>query len=348
METVLGSTVAEGVRPGFFRRIAPAVGLFFLSPFVAEFLLGNISVSQFGAILFVAPMYGGGALLIREVTRGSGRGWPTMLVLALAYAVVEEGLVTQTLFNPSYFGLDLLRPAAVPVLGIGAWWTLFVLTLHVVWSMGASIALTEALVPARGSSPWLGRFGRTVAAALFVLGAAFNFFGTYSSEHFLASAVQLVSALAVVVVLALLAFRIGRRPGAALAGSAPSPWLVGLFALATSSIFMGLNLLAPRGWRTVACYLVLYALAIGAVTVWSRRTGWTAAHRLALAAGALLTYAWYGFPGTPVVGATGTTDLIGNTVFAAVALLLLGAAVARVRAFEARPHPAGTPQQATG
>lgn len=45
------------------------------------------------------------------------------------------------------------------------------------------------------------------------------------------------------------------------------------------------------------------------------RMGRPGRHRLALAAGATLTYAWHSFPQKPVVSASATIDLIGNTVF---------------------------------
>src|ERR1700754_3872680 len=96
-----------------FRRIAPAIGLFFLSPLVGEFLLGNVAIDALPGGL-MAPMYGGGAVLVREAARRAGKGWPTIFLLALAYAVIEEGLVCQTLFNPSYFGFNLLREAYIP------------------------------------------------------------------------------------------------------------------------------------------------------------------------------------------------------------------------------------------
>ncbi|MGH3813749.1 MAG: hypothetical protein ACRDUV_15065 [Pseudonocardiaceae bacterium] len=35
-------------------------------------------MSEFSSVLFLAPLYGGGAVVVREVTRRSGRGWPTM------------------------------------------------------------------------------------------------------------------------------------------------------------------------------------------------------------------------------------------------------------------------------
>ena len=41
------------------RRVAPAIGLFFLSPFVGEFLLGNVAIDALPIGLVMAPMYGG-------------------------------------------------------------------------------------------------------------------------------------------------------------------------------------------------------------------------------------------------------------------------------------------------
>lgn len=131
------------------RRIAPAIGLFFLSPFVGEFLLGNVALDALPIGLIMAPMYGGGAVLIREVARRANRGWPTIILLAIAYGAIEEGLACQTLFNPSYFGFSLLHEGYIRPLGMGAWWTLFVLTLHTVWSISVPIAIIESLVPAR-------------------------------------------------------------------------------------------------------------------------------------------------------------------------------------------------------
>jgi hypothetical protein len=58
-----------------WRRVAPAVGLFLLAPLVGEYLLGNLSIRDIVALLFLAPMYGGGALLIREVA--PYRSWRT-------------------------------------------------------------------------------------------------------------------------------------------------------------------------------------------------------------------------------------------------------------------------------
>src|SRR3954468_19072547 len=113
------------------KKALPAACLFVMSPLIAEFLPGNMPLNMLGALSVLAPMYGGGALLIRESVRRSHRGWPSIFILALSYGVLEEGIIMQSLFNPNFLGLNqhLLQPAYITTLGMGAWWTLFVLTL---------------------------------------------------------------------------------------------------------------------------------------------------------------------------------------------------------------------------
>jgi hypothetical protein len=311
------------------RRIRPAITLFLLAPLVAEFLLGNLPIILLPALLILAPMYGGGALLIREVARRAGRGWPTILVLALAYAVFEEAFTTQTLFNPNYLGLHLrlLEPAYIPALGMGGWWTVFVLTLHTVWSISVSIALAEALVPDRRTTPWLGRPGLAVTSLLFAFGAVASTLLTLRGDRFYASVAQLAGAALVCVVLIVAAFRLPRASSARTAGWVPGPWLVGAGALAAGSGF----LLIPNrwGWGAVGAYLALDLLVIVPVSLWSHRAGWDGRHLLALAGGAALAYAWHAFLETPAVGQSGMVDRVGNAVFAIALVALLGMAARR-------------------
>src|SRR5687768_8804677 len=112
-----------------FKRLAPVLGLFFLAPLVAEFLLGNISIDALYLMPYFLTLYGGGAVLVREIARRTGRGWPAIVLLALVYALIEEGFVTQSLFAPTYFGFDLIGNAHIAPLGIGGWWTIYVLSL---------------------------------------------------------------------------------------------------------------------------------------------------------------------------------------------------------------------------
>jgi len=276
-------------------------------------------------------MYGGGALLIREVVRRTGRGWPCILTLAFAYAIFEEAFTTQTLFNPNYLHLNLglLKPAYIPALGIGMWWTVFVLTLHTVWSVSVSIGLVEALVPKRANQPWLGRPGLIVTAALFVLGAVISTRFALKSDPFLASRAQFTwSAIACLAVI-VLAFRLPRTTTVQPSGNAaaPSPWVVGAAALVAGSIF----LVTPRewAWRAVGIYLVLDVAMIAAVYLWSQRARWDGRHRLALAGGAALAYAWHAFLQAPVVPSSAVVNRISNAVFALALIVLLVIAARR-------------------
>jgi hypothetical protein len=309
-------------------RGAPAIGLFLLAPLVAEFLLGNLPITLLGALVVLAPMYGGGALIIREATRRAHRGWPTIVVLALAYAVVEEAFTTQTLFNPDYLklGLRLLEPAHIPRLGIGGWWTIYVLTLHTVWSVSTSVALAEAAVPDRSTTPWLGPTGLFVTAALFALGLVMTTLITLKDDPFVATISQFGGAALIVLVLVVVAFRLPPLRHAGVPGPVPGPRLVGAVALASGSAF----LLVPQGWGwgAVAAYLGLDAIVIAAVARWSSRAAWCGRHRLALAGGAALAYAWHAFPQKPVMS-NSPADIVGNTIFALGTVALIAVAARR-------------------
>jgi hypothetical protein len=327
------------------RRVLPAVGLFFLAPLTAEFLLGNIPITALYLLPMFALLYGSGAILIREVARRRGWGWPTMVTWALAYGVLEEGVTTQSLFNPDYAGQHLLRAGYVHALGMGVPWTLFVLTLHTVWSISVPIAITETVARSGPTRPWLRRPGLTVTIVLFAVGVVATTAVSIGMDPFVASTGQFVGtgiAIFVLVALgALLGVR-GHAPRTELTRSAPNPWLLGAGSLAASSAFMLLSLgsgLDP--WVSVAIDLVLYAAAVLVIRYCSRLRGFGAAHRLALAGGALLTYAWHAFPEGPVLPASHAADLTGNAVFAAGAVALLVVAVLRLRS--GSPAPAEAP-----
>ena len=153
-------------------RLAAVVLLLVLTPLIAEYLLGNLPTSVLSYLPGLMLLYGAGAVFIRELVRRTGRGWPSLILLATAYGLLEEGVVTQSLFNPNYASLRLLDYGFVPSLGIGLPWTVYVTILHVVWSIAVPIGLVEALFPGRRTTPWLGRIGFGVIGVLFAVGVA--------------------------------------------------------------------------------------------------------------------------------------------------------------------------------
>jgi hypothetical protein len=323
-----------GAMGSFIKRIAPAIALFFLSPLIAEYLLGDFPLTQIGLLLILAPFYGGGAILIREIARRTGRGWPTIITLALAYGIFEEAFTTQTLFNPDYLGLHLhlLDPAFMPALGVSLWWTTFVLTLHTVWSISVPIAIMEALVPRRAHTPWLKGLGLGIVTVLFILVACMMTVHSIQSDshHFMASRTQFVVSAVCCIVVAVAAFLLPHRGEQQLPGNPPSPWITGAMSLAACSIF----LVVPRtwAWGAVAIYLALDLLIVGAASSWSRLKGWNGLHVLSLAGGAAMAYAWHGFIQQPVAGKADATMRIGNAILALGTILLLYAAARRTSA----------------
>jgi hypothetical protein len=310
------------------RRLLPVAGLFLLSPFVGEFLLGNVPSTELLALPFLAPMYGGGALLVREIARRTGRGWPAMLLLAAAYGTLEAGLIDQSLFNPPE--LEGVTPGAyVPALGFSAANALAFVGGHVIWSIGAPIAIVESFVPAKErEAPWLGRIGLAVVALIYLGGSWLIFDEIHSTEGFLASPGQLIGVAAVAAMFVVLAFVLPkRRP--AIDRTAPKWWLVGVLALGVSSAYV----LRPESWLGVVLGLAALAVSAYVLDRWSRCAGWGAPHRLAVASGLLLTYAWLGFVLNDLYGRAPSTYVPGQIALSlcAIALLAWAALVVRSR-----------------
>ncbi|WP_051165665.1 hypothetical protein [Amycolatopsis orientalis] len=304
-----------------FRKTAVAA-LAALSPFFAEFLLGDQYLSgppQAGRQLVMFAMfvtlYGAGAVLIREAARRMNRGWPTIIALALAYGVAEEGLLTQTLFNPHYLDLDLLKPAYVPWLGIGGQWTVYVLTLHVVWSIATPIAIAEAFF---GRTSWLRRPGLWAWSGVLAIGCAATFFVSYQMRHFLASPAQLVGAFLVAAVLVFGTLRRTVTPKP-VRGNGWLGFAVGAIASTLFQVVMQKSLLPP--WPNVVVMLALEA----AVVAYAIRVRPPA---ISLAAGATVTYGWVGLLSAVNAGFAATVE---QAVLVAVALALVVAAGSRRR-----------------
>ncbi|GAA3226458.1 hypothetical protein [Nonomuraea helvata] len=141
---------------------------------------------------------------------------------------------------------------------------------------------------------------------------------------------QLVSIVVIVVLLVVAAFRLPRRRSAA--GRAPSPWLVLGATLLAGAVFELQTVIDGLPvWVTIVSLVVAEAGMGWLALTWSAREGWDGRHRMALAGGALLTYAWHAFLSHPVVPSSAVLDLVSHVVFGLAALALLLVAVQRVK-----------------
>jgi len=310
----------------------------------------------------IAPMYGGGALLIREISCRTGRGWPAVFLLGAAYGVIEGGLVDQSLFNLNFRGVPSFPEMVIPLLGIDAYNTQAFVTGHAVWSIAVPIALTGMLWPDSRNTPCLGNVGLAVCAALYAAGCWVVFRMIYETEPFIAGPRQRLGALAAALALIVAAFLTGKRPrssepgraasaasAAGPASSVPVPESVAAadpdavtdpdtaagssqrrvprpWVLGIGSFAAaGLFMLRSESWSGVVFGFALIVLAAALVLQWSRRPGWNIRHEFALTAGAVLTYAWLGFVLTMILRPDDGWAWLGNGLFAlmAVGLLLL-------------------------
>ena len=309
------------------RNVGAAICLFFLAPLVAEYLLGDIPLSNLGAMVALAPMYGGGALLIRELVRRTRRGWPTFLLLALAYAAMEEALLTQSLFNPHFMGFDLLGYGYIPALGTALPWLIYVLGIHVIWSMAVPIGLTEALFPESEPKPWLGRIGLGVAVLLLIAGGIAVALFQRHSDPFRNSPIQNAVSLLLIALLVIAAFRLPRPAPATSPQPAPAASVGPAAALLGSTLLLVYSLGKGRAWpwpATASAELIAVGLLI-LLFWWSTRIRtWTPMTAWGAAAGGVLVYAAYGYVIQHAFGHD--YDMIGHSVLVGLFVLLtLGA-----------------------
>lgn len=320
------------------RRYLPVLSLFLLSPLVAEILFGATPLSRLYTIVLARPLYGGGAVLVRELARRRDAGWARVALLGAAYAVVEEGLALESMFNPDLFDAGKLGARA---LGVNWVWCEWTVGYHVVVSMTVPILLAETLFPERRREPWLGRIGTTVAGALAALGALAlgAIFRNFVAPAFRLDAAHTAVAAVLALLVAAVALFVPRRPEAPahapVTRPAPSPWLVGVTVATAAAAWFGLlHLPAPlrEGALVLAPMLVALVVAGTAMSLlraWSAPgRAWTDVHRIAAAIGVVAVIALYGFF---FVTAAVRTDRIFQGAASAVALALL-ALFARARA----------------
>lgn len=313
-----------------------------LTPLVAELALGSTPVRMAWLVLLWTPVYGAGVLLIRELVARRGRGWPSILVLAVAYELVEDGIGLQALTSPHLY--DAASWGA-RVLGVNLPYLEANLVYHAVFTVCVPIALTNLLFPAHRGRPYLGVPGTVVTAVVAVLGVGLlrtvslsEDAGYQAPVAFQAGVAVLVTALGVVALFVL------PRPRAsgAVAARVPSRTALVVGSGLATLVFVGLSFPLPgarqpaftEGW---AVLVPMAVVAVGAAVCAryllrvAATPGWTPRHTLALVGGALVAHSVAGL----VVMASTPVDRVGLgviIVLTVVGLLLVDRKL--------HPHPA--------
>lgn len=139
------------------KRIPPTLALFIIAPVFGELFSGSAPLNEFVnpiTFLTLALLYGCGAIIVRELVIRWEKGWPSLLLLGLAYGIYEEGLLVQSFFDPTWMDLGTLAVYG-RVAGVNWVWTEHLMLFHALISIAASIIFVEMLYPTRRRERWV-------------------------------------------------------------------------------------------------------------------------------------------------------------------------------------------------
>ncbi len=142
---------------GFRMKVPPALVLFFLSPAIAELLLGSSPPSEFFSpfsLLLLCSLYGSGALIVRELKIRWNKGFVSMFVLGAAYGIIEEGLMVKSFFDPGWMDIGVLGVYG-RWLGVNWVWAEWLTIYHAIFSIAIPITLVELAYPETKGNSWL-------------------------------------------------------------------------------------------------------------------------------------------------------------------------------------------------
>ena len=142
------------------KRIPPAWFLFFFAPLAAEYVTGSSPYLNPFVLLANLLLYGPGALMIRELKVRWRKGWLAIFILAVAYVVAEEGLMLNTLFDPT-------KNTTGRLWGVNWVWTAGMVVVHSLVSIFAPILLAEATYHEKADEGWVKPGTLYILLALF-------------------------------------------------------------------------------------------------------------------------------------------------------------------------------------
>ncbi|WP_181275737.1 hypothetical protein [Brevibacterium oceani] len=310
-----------------------------LTPLIAELSLGSTPITLAWFVILWVPVYGAGVLLIRELTFRAGRGWPSLVVLGVAYELLEDGLGLQALTSPHLYDA---AQWGLRVFGFNVpYWEANAL-YHIVFTVLIPIALVELLFPEQRRRPYLRKRTTTLVAVVAVLGTAILRVAVPPSQDpgYQAPMPYIVAFAIVIVGLGIIALVVLPRrfdsdgtPLSSRTSRALAPvnlwwWRIG----AGAAVLVGMYLTFPTFGAEQPVFTqgslvlvpMLLALALTAVSAWilnaaSRSEQWNERSTLAVIAGALVAHTVGGM----IFLMPNTINLIGLVVILVVTVLAM-------------------------
>ncbi|GCE28817.1 hypothetical protein KDA_43010 [Dictyobacter alpinus] len=341
----------QTVRLSTWQRVGPVITLLVLAPLIAEFLFGSTHITT--SYLFIVQMggYGCASLIIRDLVRRQHKGWLAILLLGVAYALLEECVVLQSSLYP-LFSQDI-QHIYDRAFGVNWVYLLTMLVYESIWGIVLPILLCELIFPARRAEPWLNKQGFIITIIGYLVGSGVAWFSWtqhavptfYPKLNYQPSLPTIALAIVVAILIAVIALGPWPLPQHIQTSkrSVPWPWLVGLLAFMLAlpwfililfhygvapSIPVAIPLIGGIIWVALAFWLIWY---------WSGSTNWQDRHLLALSMGALLASMLAGFVTS---GVALPIDRIGKLVLNIIAIVLLAYLGYKIRHKKLVPHGA--------
>jgi hypothetical protein len=300
-----------------------ALVLAVLAPLCAEVSLGTVPLRMAWAWLVFAPIYAAGALFLREIFRRTGGGYGNLLLLGLAYGLVEEGLVLQSLTSPHLYGAAGWAPR---LFGLNTAYTELNLVYHALFSVTIPVIIVEFLY---GTTPYLRRGGVIASGVIALLAAGLLRVSVPPSEDpgytMPLAAVVIVAVLAATMVLLGLRLRLhpARRwmPSRTVVVAVPRIAVVAVGAAVAAFAFLALiwpfagatqPLFTHGDWALLPMAGAALIVAAALYAAWT--VNWAARDLVAACFGALVGHTLFG-----LIGNAGTP---ADRVFLALVALL--------------------------
>ena len=275
------------------RSLVPGPGLFLLliAPVTGAVLAGLTPPSHLFNLLTLFSLcvvYGGGAIICRELMLYWGKGWPTLLMMGAAFGVIDEGLLNKSFFDPKWLYLGTLA-------SYGRWdgvnwvWAVQQTVFHAIFSVALPVLLVGLIFPMRRHQRWVGPRGLLILLVLFALALVLGFFFG-SSYH--PSLILYGAALLVTIILIAVARFLPRRITLTKRTDAAPPLRFGILGLLGTTTFFLVNWLLPTTlipfWIAIPLdLLVALVVAVLLIVISGNGSGWTDRQKVWLISSAL-------------------------------------------------------------
>ncbi len=275
-------------------RPTPGIFLFFIAPLVGILLTGLTPPNGFFnplTLLFLCVLYGGGAIIARELMLYWGKGWITLLLLGAAFGVIEEGLRLKSFFDPHWKYLGQLGTYG-RLWDVNWVWSVQMTLVHAVFSIAIPVLIVNLLFPKRRMERWAGPRALLLLIVMFILFVVLGFL-FLSSYHppFIPYLVTLVVAATLI----LLARFLPRRIAVTKSTYVMPPLRFGLVGfLGTLTLYL-INWILPTTlmpfWVAILLMLLLaLAITYAILHMSGNVAGWTERHQIVLVSGSLAFY----------------------------------------------------------